>query len=465
MKETLRVITAGSVDDGKSTLIGRLLFDAKVLTRDQLEILHEDGTTGSAGGAPDFAALTDGLIAEKEQGITIDVAYRYFTTETRRYILADCPGHEAYTRNMVTGASTADVAIILLDPTKLDFTKDGDELLLIQTKRHSAVLVMLGVQHIIVAVNKMDAIAFDEQKYQKIAEAYLGFYKKLWRVLRQPKNGNGAEVGVGAVSNPMIIPISAKQGDNIVDKSKNLGWYDGEPLLAYLDKLSVLGGEKLANQIGGILPVQYVLKEGQGVGVKFRGYQGRIEAGHFKTGDQVRVMPAGATIAIKTIYNENGEATDMATAGQTITMQFDGEVEAGRGNYIVKLAVPHGKEDSSAPLPAQATTNLQHSMLCWFDNDALNPNTKYILKHTTRETFVKLSDMELMDLNNIATDRAAVSGAVGDKVVAMNSIFSANIKSQQPIVAASYYGNRNLGSFILIDPVTHHTVAAGVLAE
>ena len=433
MKETLRVITAGSVDDGKSTLIGRLLFDAKVLTRDQLEILDENGK-----GAPDFAALTDGLIAEKEQGITIDVAYRYFTTDSRRYILADCPGHESYTRNMVTGASTADVAIILIDPTKLDFTKQGDDLLLIQTKRHSAVLVMLGVRHIIAAVNKMDAINFDEKKYRQIETAYLGYYKKIFASMRPG----------GDMVLPAIIPISALQGDNIVDASKKLAWYDGAPLLSYLDKLSVDQSSVAKNPIA-IMPVQYVLKEEKGVGTKFRGYQGRVESGSFKTGSVVLVMPMGATIAIKEIYNESGEQIDTATMGDIITIKLNGEVEAGRGSYITQHKVDDGNDDGKA---------LDNTMLCWFDNQPLNPNSKYILKHTTRETFVKLSAINVKNLNDITNQATA-----NNQLVAMNSIFSASIKLQEPILGMSYYDHRNLGSFILIDPVSFHTVAAGVI--
>ncbi len=451
MKETLRVITAGSVDDGKSTLIGRLLYDAKVLTRDQLDILEEGQETNTANrrqdAGPDFAALTDGLLAEKEQGITIDVAYRYFTTQSRRYILADCPGHEAYTRNMVTGASTADVAIILIDPTKLDFTTSDDDLLLIQTKRHSTLLLMLGVRHIVVAVNKMDAIEFDEKKFQQIAKAYSNFFTKSYGRIFYNIMGNPRGEGAQTIQ-PLIIPLSAKEGDNIVDASTNLQWYRGKPLLQYLDDLVLekKDGAKTRADVS-ILPVQYVLKDEKGTGVRFRGYQGRVEHGTFATGQAVTIFPSGAKTSIKAIYNTvDGATTSEAKVDEVVTIQLTTEVDVSRGDYIIH-DTGKGKDNKNF-----------NAIVCWLDKEPFNQAIKYKLKHTTKEVQAKLSNINILNLNKIEEQLDEVAGDLQ-----MNSIAKVAVKVSDDLHASTYDMNRSLGAFILIDPTTYHTVAAGVI--
>lgn len=432
MKETLRVITAGSVDDGKSTLIGRLLYDAKVLTRDQLETL---GGEGGLGSAPDFAALTDGLMAEKEQGITIDVAYRFFATQHRRYILADCPGHEEFTRNMVTGASTADVAIVLIDPTKLDFAKTGPDLLLIQTKRHTAVLAMLGVRHIVVAINKMDAIAYDQKKFQQIATAYQQYFDLV-------RDSGFVKVAASLST----IPISALKGDNIVHGSQFLSWYGGDPLLAHLDGLEL--SEHIGVGAWSSMPVQYVVRQEGGVGRQFRGYQGRVEHGPLAVGQAVKIFPSGVATSIAAIYNSAGEAVQSVAAGLLATVQLATEVDAARGNYITY---------ESSNLPPQKGNNKNFSaVVCWFDKNPFSAGTKYILKHTSREVQAKLDDIAVLNLNDI-------HGGATESPLTMNHMARVAVKTSSEIDMSLYGINRSLGSFILIDPVSYHTVAAGVV--
>ncbi|OSI07515.1 sulfate adenylate transferase subunit 1 [Neisseria animaloris] len=417
----LRFITAGSVDDGKSTLIGRLLYDSKTLLADQLAKLDHAAQNGQT---PDFASLTDGLAAEREQGITIDVAYRYFATPKRKFIIADTPGHEQYTRNMVTGASTADAAIVLVDATRVDF--DGSEpTLLPQTKRHSAVLKLLGTPHIIVAVNKLDLLGFDAAKYQAIIKAY----QKL-----------AAQIGLTAQIH--FLPISALNGDNIVTPSGNTPWYDGLPLLPLLESLPVVHNR--ADNLPAHFPVQRVARQDGSSSDDFRGYQGRLEAGRLKTGDEIKVLPGGKTAKINGIYHVGGK-TDSARAGDVLTITLDSDIDISRGDSIVAA-------DSSV-----APSRDFQTALCWFDETPLNLRRKYLLKQGTQTTAVKVSGIAYVwDVHTLSRVQSADS-------LNLNDIGSVSLKTQQPLSVTTYAENPATGAFILIDEATNHTVAAGMI--
>ncbi|ROV55995.1 sulfate adenylyltransferase subunit 1 [Neisseria chenwenguii] len=417
----LRFITAGSVDDGKSTLIGRLLYDSKTLLTDQIAKLNQ---TAAKGETPDFASLTDGLAAEREQGITIDVAYRYFATPKRKFIIADTPGHEQYTRNMVTGASTADAAIVLVDATRVDFSS-AEPVLLPQTKRHSAILKLLGCPGIIVAVNKLDLLGFDQAKYEAITEAY--------RKLAQQ---------IGLTAKVYFLPISALQGDNIVEASAQTPWYQGLPLLPLLETLPVSRND--AAELPAHFPVQRVARQDGSSSDDFRGYQGRLEAGRLKTGDAVKVLPGGRTAKIAEIYNPNGK-TDAAEAGEVLTVTLDTDLDISRGNTIVAADSPIAPEQQF------------QAALCWFDETPLNPRRKYLLKHTTQTTAVKISGIEYVwDVNTLSRVQSAAE-------LKLNDIGHVSLKTQQPLAAAPYAQNPAAGAFILIDEATNHTVAAGMI--
>ncbi|ASK26552.1 sulfate adenylyltransferase [Neisseria chenwenguii] len=417
----LRFITAGSVDDGKSTLIGRLLYDSKTLLTDQIAKLNQ---TAAKGETPDFASLTDGLAAEREQGITIDVAYRYFATPKRKFIIADTPGHEQYTRNMVTGASTADAAIVLVDATRVDFSS-AEPVLLPQTKRHSAILKLLGCPGIIVAVNKLDLLGFDQAKYEAITEAY--------RKLAQQ---------IGLTAKVYFLPISALQGDNIVEASAQTPWYQGLPLLPLLETLPVSRND--AAELPAHFPVQRVARQDGSSSDDFRGYQGRLEAGRLKTGDAVKVLPGGRTAKIAEIYNPNGK-TDAAEAGEVLTVTLDTDLDISRGNTIVAADSPIAPEQQF------------QAALCWFDETPLNPRRKYLLKHTTQTTAVKISGIEYVwDVNTLSRMQSAAE-------LKLNDIGHVSLKTQQPLAAAPYAQNPAAGAFILIDEATNHTVAAGMI--
>ena len=419
----LRFITAGSVDDGKSTLIGRLLYDSKTLLTDQIDKLNRATENGET---PDFASLTDGLAAEREQGITIDVAYRYFATPKRKFIIADTPGHEQYTRNMVTGASTADAAIILVDATRVDFS-GSEPVLLPQTKRHSAILKLLGCPNIIVAVNKLDLLDFDEAKYQAITEAY----RKL-----------AEQIGLKAKIH--FLPISALKGDNIVNASSQTPWYQGLPLLPLLESLSV-NRQNAADQATHF-PVQRVARQDGSSSDDFRGYQGRLEAGRLKVGDEVKVLPSGHVAKVAEIYNANGK-TESAEAGEVLTVVLDADIDISRGNSIVSA--------DSVIVPEQQF----QAALCWFDDIPLNLRRKYLLKHTTQTTPVKISEIAYVwDVNTLSRVESA-------ETLKLNDIGSISFKTQQPLAAAAYEENHAQGAFILIDEATNHTVAAGMIRK
>lgn len=417
----LRFITAGSVDDGKSTLIGRLLYDSKTLLTDQFAKLDHAVQNGQT---PDFASLTDGLAAEREQGITIDVAYRYFSTPKRKFIIADTPGHEQYTRNMVTGASTADAAIVLVDATRVDFS--GEEpALLPQTKRHSAVLKLLGCPSVIVAVNKLDLLGFDAEKYQAITRAYRKLAER-----------------IGLTAQIHFLPISALNGDNIVQASKHTPWYTGLPLLPLLEMLPVVRNR--AEKLPAHFPVQRVARQDGSSSDDFRGYQGRLEAGGLNVGDAVKVLPGGKIARIAEIYGANGKAGSAQT-GEVLTVTLDTDIDISRGDSIVSIDSPI--------MPGQ---NFQ-AALCWFDETPLNLRRKYLLKQSTQTTAVKISEIAYVwDVNTLSRVRAA-------DALKLNDIGSVSLKTQQPLNTGTYAENAATGAFILIDEATNHTVAAGMI--
>ncbi|AMP36877.1 sulfate adenylyltransferase subunit 1 [Ralstonia solanacearum] len=420
----LRFITAGSVDDGKSTLIGRLLYDSKAVLTDQLQALANAKNKRTAGEQIDFSLLTDGLEAEREQGITIDVAYRYFSTARRKFIIADTPGHEQYTRNMVTGASTAHAAIILIDATRVT-TTDGKTELLAQTKRHSAIVKLLELQHVIVAVNKMDLVDYSEARFNEIRTAY---------------DGLAAQLGLRDVR---YVPVSALRGDNIVHVSEAMPWYQGEPLLALLEDLKVedtapVGDDALR------FPVQLVARQDGSQADDFRGYMGRVEAGTVRVGQAVRVLPANRETVVAEVLTPNG-AADSAGPGETITVRLADDVDISRGDTVV-----------AASTSANAARKL-HADLCWFDEAELNPSRKYVLKHTTATVFARVSEVErVLDVHTLSHE-------TGRKQIALNDIGTVSISLQKPIVCDAYGDNPATGAFILVDEATHHTVAAGMI--
>ncbi len=425
----LRFITAGSVDDGKSTLIGRLLYDSKAVLSDQLSALSRAKNKRTVGDEIDLSLLTDGLEAEREQGITIDVAYRYFATAKRKFIIADTPGHEQYTRNMVTGASTADAAIILVDATRVTFD-NGVAQLLPQTKRHSAIVKLLGLQHAIVAINKMDLVDYSEARFNEIRDAYVELARQL------------------GLANVRFVPVSALKGDNIVTASERMPWYAGEPLLDLLELLPVerAGGATLR------FPVQWVARQDGSQADDFRGYMGRVEAGEVKTGDTIVVLPANreATVAEIIAPVPGGTAqVERAFAGQTVTIRLAEDVDVSRGDTFVLQNA--GSE--AAPQPAKKL----EADLCWFDETPLSTQRKYLLKQTTNTVFARIGAIgQVLDVHTL-------SHAVDRNDLSMNDIGRVSVTLQKPLVCDTYDANQATGAFVLIDEATHHTVAAGMI--
>ena len=419
----LRFITAGSVDDGKSTLIGRLLYDSKALLTDQIKTLNAGKEKGNKE-AIDFSILTDGLEAEREQGITIDVAYRYFSTAKRKFIIADTPGHEQYTRNMVTGASTASAAIVLIDASQLNFNEKPLQLLP-QTKRHSAILRQLNCPHILVAVNKMDLLDYSEEKFNAIVEAY-----------RQL----AAQLGLKDIH---FVPVSALLGDNLVYASESTPWYQGEPLLTILENLPSVDEVSHSNA-DFYFPVQLVVRQDADKADDFRGYQGRIEHGSVQLGQAIRIEPNGLTAKVTEIITPKGEVTQ-AVAGEVITLRLDRDIDISRGDLFV---------DESSPLTPQKQLE---ATICWFDERPLNTARKYLLKHGTQTVFAKISEIEsVLNIHTLEQE----SGATALK---MNDIARVRLSLQKPIVATTYEENIAGGAFILVDEATYNTVAAGMI--
>jgi len=412
--DLLRFTTAGSVDDGKSTLIGRLLYDSKSIFEDQLEAMEESSRRRGDENV-NLALLTDGLKAEREQGITIDVAYRYFATPKRKFIIADTPGHIQYTRNMVTGASTANLAIILIDARK------G---VIEQTKRHSFVANLLRIQHLVVAVNKMDLVDYSEEIYHQIIKDYREFASRL---------DNIVEI--------TAIPLSALNGDNVVDKSEHMPWYQGPSLLYHLENVYV-GGEE--NHVDARFPVQWVIRPMSDEWHDFRGYAGRVAGGVFKPGDDVTVLPSGFTSRIKAIHTPDGEK-DEAFAPQSVCLTLEDEIDISRGDTLVKA--------NNVPLVSQDI----EAMICWFSNKPMAPRAKLILRHTTLETKAIVQEVKYhVDINTLHKIENVTT-------FNMNDIGRISVRTAQPLIHDAYRRNRITGSFILIEPGSNETVAAGMI--
>ena len=418
-KGVLRLITAGSVDDGKSTLIGRLLYDSKGIFADQLDAISRAKYKRTVGDTIDLSLLTDGLEAEREQGITIDVAYRYFSTPVRKFIIADAPGHEQYTRNMVTGASTADVAIILIDATR---AADGQ--LLTQTKRHSTLAHLLGIRHIVVAVNKMDLVDWDREVFERIRDAYSALAAKL------------------GIAGFHVLPLSALTGDNVVGKSERTPWYQGPALLELLEALDTHtddSGKALR------FPVQLVARHGGDRADDFRGYMGQLASGSLAVGDRVLVQPSGVAATVKSLVVHGGEV-EGAIAGDSVTVVLDEDVDVSRGDVLVH-----------ASAPAFVARQFQ-AEICWLDTQALNPARKYLLKHGTRLTSARIkSVLARRDIHELGEVPAA------DTPFAMNDIGRVEIATRDALALDAYDDIAATGAFILIDEATHQTAAAGLI--
>jgi len=412
--DLLRFTTAGSVDDGKSTLIGRLLYDSKSIFEDQLEAM-EESSRKRGDEHVNLALLTDGLKAEREQGITIDVAYRYFATPKRKFIIADTPGHIQYTRNMVTGASTANLAIILIDARK------G---VIEQTKRHSFVANLLRIQHLVVGVNKMDLVDYSEEVYNKIVSDFRDFASRLDNIVEITD-----------------IPISALNGDNVVDKSESMSWYQGPTLLYHLEHVYV-GGEE--NHVDARFPVQWVIRPMSDEWHDFRGYAGRVAGGVFKPGDEVTVLPSGFNTRVKAIHTPDGEIEE-AFAPQSICLTLTDEIDISRGDTLVK-----------ANNPPQVGQDIE-AMICWFSAKAMPPKAKLVIRHTTQETKAIIQEVKYhVDINTLHKIEGVDS-------FQMNDIGRISLRTAVPLIHDSYRRNRSTGSFILIDPGTNETVAAGMI--
>ena len=413
--DLLRFTTAGSVDDGKSTLIGRLLYDSKNIFEDQIQAV-EESSKKRGDEHINLALLTDGLKAEREQGITIDVAYRYFATPKRKFIIADTPGHIQYTRNMVTGASTANLAIILVDARK------G---IVEQTCRHAFIANLLRIQHVIVAINKMDLVDYDEAVYESIIESFKSFSSRL---------GNFIDV--------TFIPISALNGDNVVDRSDKMTWYSGSTLLYHLESVYI-GSDR--NHVQARFPVQWVIRPHSNEHHDFRGYAGRVAGGVFKPGDEVQILPSGFTSEIESIHTADG-SMDEVFSPLSCSLLLKEDIDISRGDMIVKVNNPPQRgQDIEA-------------MLCWFSDKKMLMRGKYSLRHTTKEVKAIVSDLQYKI--NINTLRKIED----DKEFGMNEIGRVSIRTSSPIYFDSYENNRTTGSFILVDDMTNETVAAGMIS-
>lgn len=411
-KDLLRFLTCGSVDDGKSTLIGRLLHDSKEIYEDHLQTLKKDSKkVGSAGEAIDFSLLLDGLKAEREQGITIDVAYRYFSTPKRKFIIADCPGHEQYTRNMATGASTANLAVVLID------ARHG---VVQQTKRHSFIASLLDIGHVVVAINKMDLVDYSQEVYEKIRQDYIDFAARL------------------EVRNIDYIPMSALMGDNVVDQSERMPWYKGRPLLEYLQTVHIASDR---NFIDLRFPVQYVLRQDS----SFRGFCGTVSSGILRPGSTVKVLPSGKTTQIKEIHTYEG-CVDEAYPPMAVTVSTEDEIDISRGDVLVS---PH-----NVPRVSQSF----EAVVVWMDEKCLDLERRYLLKQGSVQTHAQVTDLRYrFDINTIGREDA--------ETLSLNEIGRLHIEVSRPLAFDSYRRNRSTGNFILIDAVSNATVAAGMILD
>ncbi len=411
--QLLRFTTAGSVDDGKSTLIGRLLYDSKSIFEDQLEAVESTSKQKGHEGV-DLALFTDGLRDEREQGITIDVAYRYFTTPKRKFIIADTPGHIQYTRNMVTGASTANAAIVLVD------ARHG---VIEQTKRHSFIASLLQIPHLIVCINKMDLVDFGEAAYTKILKQFRDFSTKLF------------------VKDVRFIPISALLGDNVVNRSENMPWYKGAPLLHTLETLHISSD---INKVDSRFPVQTVLRPQRDGFIDYRGYAGRIGSGIFRVGEEVTVMPSGFTSKVKSIEGPQGSIEE-AFAPMSVSITLEDDIDVARGDMIVRS---NNKPEASQEMEV---------MLCWLNSSPAKPRAKYVIKHTSNDQTAMIKEVIYkIDINSLGRN-------FEDKELKMNDISKVKIRTVKPLMIDSYRDNRATGSIVLVDESTNETVAAGMI--
>lgn len=411
-KDLLRLLTAGSVDDGKSTLIGRLMFDSKMLYEDQLSTLERDSKRiGHAGDDIDYALLLDGLKAEREQGITIDVAYRYFSTAKRKFIIADTPGHEQYTRNMVTGASTANLAIILIDARYGVIT---------QTRRHTFLVSLLGIKHVVVAINKMDLMDFDQEVFEKIRTDYKSFVTQL------------------DIPDVTFIPISALKGDNVVDKSDRMPWYKGNSMLQFLENVHISSDRNFTDMR---YPVQFVLRPD----IEFRGFSAAVASGIISKGDDILVLPSLKTSKVKSIVTYDNEL-DSAFPPQSVTVTLEDEIDISRGDMLVH------------PDNQPRIERLFEAMLVWMDVKPMNLATQFYIKHTTNTTKARIDQVKYkIDVNSLEKQQI--------EHLKLNEIGRVVITTLKPIFFDPYKKNRQTGSFILIDPITNNTCAVGMIID
>ncbi len=410
-KSLLRFITCGSVDDGKSTLIGRLLYESKMLFEDQLAAVEADSKKfGTQGDQIDFALLVDGLAAEREQGITIDVAYRFFSTEKRKFIVADTPGHEQYTRNMVTGASTADVAILMVDARRGILT---------QTRRHSYLVKLLGIRHVVVAINKMDLVAYSEKTFRDIVDTYRAFADQI------------------GIENATFIPLSAFKGDNITDPSPAMPWYHGTTLMGYLETVEI--DDERMQRAPFRLPVQWVNRPN----LDFRGFAGTIAGGVIRPGDRIRVQPSGRESTVARIVAHGGDL-EQAVSGQSITLTLADEIDISRGDVI-----------STVDAPAETADQFETSLV-WMHDEPLLPGRPYLLKIGTKTVTATITDIKYQVNVNTLEHIAA-------KTLELNAIGVCNLSLDRPIAFDAYQDNRDTGGFILIDRLSNNTVGAGLL--
>jgi sulfate adenylyltransferase subunit 1 len=411
--DLLRFTTAGSVDDGKSTLIGRLMYDTKTIFADQLEAIEQSSAKRGDENV-NLALLTDGLKAEREQGITIDVAYRYFATPKRKFIIADTPGHTQYTRNMVTGASTANLAIILIDARK------G---VIEQTSRHTFIANLLGIKHVVVCVNKMDLVDYDQKTFEKIKDQYTDFTSKL------------------DIPDIRFIPISALKGDNVVNKSENMSWYNGSTLLYTLENVQINAD---LNYVDARFPVQWVIRPQSDKYHDYRGFAGQVAGGTFKVGDEVVALPSGFSSKVKSV-ELNGEGIEEAFAPMSATITLEDEIDIARGDLLAK---PNNKPEVGQEIDL---------MICWMNEKAMNPRGKYLLKHTSNEVRAMITNtLYKIDINTLHKLEE-------DKSVNMNEIARIQLKTAKPLMYDSYKKNRTTGAIILVDEFSNETVGAGMI--
>lgn len=418
-KDLLRFLTAGSVDDGKSTLIGRLLFDSKKLYEDQLDALERDSKrVGNAGEHIDYALLLDGLKAEREQGITIDVAYRYFSTNNRKFIIADTPGHEQYTRNMITGGSTANLAIILVDARKGVIT---------QTKRHSYLVSLLGIKHVVLAVNKMDLVDFSKEVFDKIVNDYKSFV--------EPLN----------IPDIQCIPLSALEGDNVVEKSDRTPWYEGTSLLEYLETVHIGNDHNLKDFR---YPVQYVLRPN----LDLRGFCGKVSSGVIRKGDEVMALPSGKKSHVKSIVTYEGDI-DYAFPPMSVTITLEDEIDVSRGEMLV--------HPDNVPMVGR---NFE-AMLVWMDEEKMDMEKSFFLKHTTNTSRTRIDSIEYKVDINTMEHLSVENGRLAKEDIPMqlNQIAKVVLTSSKELFFDSYSDNKATGAFILIDPITNNTSAVGMI--